>query len=115
MKLSTFKKAFGANVRNRRIEKNLTQSELAEKLGIETASLGRLECGINFVSARLLLKLCEVLETSPAQLFSLGKKLKIDSKLNDKLDKIFDLLFDCNNKQLDYIYKTLKLFLKTKK
>lgn len=115
MKLSTFKKAFGAKVQKYRIQKDLTQSELAEKLGIETASVGKIECGVNFVSAKNLLKLCTILEVNPASLFAFGSKIKIDKELNHQLEEILGLLFQCDDEQLIYIYKLLDSLLKIPK
>ncbi len=115
MRLSTFKKAFGANVKKQRIEKNLTQSELAEKLGIDTSSLGRMECGINFVSARMLLKISSALEINPAELFNFGNKINGNSVFSNKIEQILELLFECDEETLEYLYNILISALKMKK
>jgi len=60
----------GKNVASRRKALALTQSQLAERLGVETETISRLERGTNLPSLQRLANLCEVLETSIAELLS---------------------------------------------
>lgn len=115
MKLSTFKKAFGRSIQQYRMQKNLTQSELAERLNIDISTLGKLECGMNFVSAKLLLKICSALEVAPAELLNFGNIIKINTAYDDVIENILELLLECDNEKLKHIYKIIIAVLEIKK
>ncbi len=115
MKLSTFKKAFGTSIQKQRVQKNLTQAELAEKLGIELSTLGKIECGMSFVSAKLLLKICSTLEVTPAELFNFSGKININTVFDSDFERVLEILFKCNNKELKKIYEILTSIIDFKK
>lgn len=54
----------GLRIKALRIQKGITQEELAEALGISRVSMGRIETGIRGCSVDLLLILIEILDTS---------------------------------------------------
>lgn len=62
MKSDTFNYAqLGLNIRTRRLEKHLTQSELARKAGCTAGTVSRLERGACSVSVKLLFDLADAL------------------------------------------------------
>ena len=69
--------ATGKFIKERRKAKGLTQSKLAEKLGVSEKTISKWECGNGFPDVSLMLPLCEVLEISANELLS-GKILAID-------------------------------------
>jgi transcriptional regulator with XRE-family HTH domain len=60
---------FGRNLKIYRKKKRLSQEQLSEKVDISPMHLSKIERGLTFVSADLLEKLSESLETSAARLF----------------------------------------------
>lgn len=54
----------GSKIRNLRINKNLTQEEFSEKIGISVSYLGKIESGKRLASIKILEKTCEILNTS---------------------------------------------------
>lgn len=66
---SSVSKLLGTNVQKYRKNKNLTQTELAEKLGISQKHLSDIETGTKFPSAGLIEKLAKELNVSVAFLF----------------------------------------------
>ena len=52
----------GASIRNLRAEQELTQFELAEKIGVSQTHLSNIECGRVQISLKLLLRIANVLE-----------------------------------------------------
>ncbi len=60
---------FGNNLHLYRKQQNLSQEQLAEKLGISVKHLSTMETGKCFVSAELLERICQSLNISPAALF----------------------------------------------
>ena len=57
-------KAIGKRVRLRRQIVELTQEQLAEKIGVCTSFVGHIERGTRKLSVETLYALCKVLETS---------------------------------------------------
>ena len=55
-------KGVGACIRNLRAEQELTQFELAEKIGVSQTHLSNIECGRVQISLKLLLRIANVLE-----------------------------------------------------
>jgi len=58
----------GAAVRAKRIEANVSQSELADEIGADQAYVSRMESGIKPISVSMLLEICKVINTSAAEL-----------------------------------------------
>jgi transcriptional regulator with XRE-family HTH domain len=60
---------FGRNLRAAREAKGWTQEELAEKAGLASVQISRVERGVREVRLTTLLRLTAALETTPARLF----------------------------------------------
>ena len=75
-------KILGNNIKKIRNTQNLTQSKLAELLGIEVKSLSLIETGKGFASAKTLEKMTKVLNITATDLFTIS-----DSKNNNVLYK----------------------------
>ena len=69
LKLTEIQKKLIFNLRVLRNSKNLSQSELADKLSISKEYLNRIENGHAFPSPALLDKICILFEIKPAELF----------------------------------------------
>lgn len=76
------KKQFGKKIKEAREKLNLTQFELAEKIGVSQNFLGDIERGIKLPSLGKLIQLSNVL------------KLSLDSMFSDSLDNV---LFEPND------------------
>lgn len=105
--MDIIKKGFGICLKNMRKEKNLTQEKLAEKIGINLRQLARIEAGESFVTSDTLLKICNVLETSPHKLFDFNltnnetNQSDVNKQLADILTKIRTLARE--PQKLEYI------------
>jgi transcriptional regulator with XRE-family HTH domain len=64
----------GARIRERRLELEMSQTELGQKLGVTFQQVQKYEKGRNRVSAARLFEICELLEVSLASMFE--RKLK---------------------------------------
>ena len=71
-------KQIGNLIKSQRKEKNLTQSQLAEKLCVSEKTISKWECGGGFPEASLMLPLCDELSLNANELLS-GKKIKEDN------------------------------------
>ena len=70
-------------IKQLRIENNLTQTDLAEKVGLTYVQIGRYEKGKSTPSAEVLQKLANVLNTSTDYLMN-GKTEQVEAQLADK-------------------------------
>lgn len=62
--VTIYRKEIGIRLKQCRIENNMTQACLAEKVGLETKSYANIERGANLFSVEILIKLMSVLGTS---------------------------------------------------
>ena len=77
----------GKFISSKRKEKNITQSELAEKLSISDRAISKWEKGETVPNAYQLVALCHALNVSPSRL--LGIRIS-DRELTDKENDIID-------------------------
>lgn len=71
-----FSKRVGATVRELRLERGLSQLQLADKIGYERSRIGRLELGDTAISVDTLLAIANALEVSIYSLLPIDIKLK---------------------------------------
>ncbi len=81
--------AIGKLIANKRKTLNLSQEILAEKLGIATKTLSKIENGHSFVSAETLCKLCNFFNLPPKVFFEINETIDInEQKLNTLIEKL---------------------------
>ena len=76
-----------------RKERKLTQSELAEQLGISDRAISKWENGNCLPDAGKMLDLCGVLKISAGELLS-GEKIEMKDTLSQELDFFFENVMD---------------------
>ena len=105
--MTNIKKLLGKNIKYYREIKNLTQEQLAEKIGINYKSLSTIECGQNFVTAQTLENISKALNVNIKKFFDFD-----EDYLNDKTtkEKLFDLI-NQNEEKIPIIYKIIKGYL----
>ncbi len=95
--------SFGKILREYRIKNNLTQDNLAEKLGISIKYISRVENGVSGLKNQTLIKCMNILGITPNVLFQdfiSNKKLTKDIELANKISSLSD-------KKKIFILKTL--------
>jgi len=70
MDATELRNVVGQNLKARRRELGLTQTQLAARVGVSQAYLSRIETGTRVADTDLLARLAEALETSPLALMS---------------------------------------------
>lgn len=63
-------KEIGKYIAQKRKEKNLTQSQLAEKLGVASKTISKWETGVSMPDYSVIEALCTELSTTPSQLIA---------------------------------------------
>lgn len=95
----------GKYIAKLRKEKNITQEELAEKLGVSSKSISRWETGRNMPDLSLITPLCKELGTTINELLS-GEKLN-EKEYQEKLEENIIKTIDFSDKRLK---KTRRIF-----
>ena len=98
------KKLFGLRVKHYRLLSNLSQEELAERVGLSSHTISYIERGKNFISMSKLSILCSALDIKPYQLFI--DITNMDNK--NKIEEINNLLKPATEKQLNIFISLLK-------
>ena len=81
------KMSIGKIIKNLRVNKNLTQEELSEKIDISKNYLSKVERGISLLNVESFLKMAEVLEFSLED-FGVKTSNKTDKTKNELLNRI---------------------------
>lgn len=96
-----------ANIKNLRLENNLTQEEFAEKIEISIQGLSNIERGRYQPNAQTIDKICSKFKITPADLLC-----SASSGDKETLDSIMVLLLQCPKSKLKKIYEIIKLVVK---
>ena len=86
--MDSLKRNFGLRVRELRKSAHMTQEQLAEKLGMDTPNVCRMENGTHFPQTKNLVKLAEILNVEIKELFEyahLQSKSELVKKINSFL------------------------------
>lgn len=105
--MNDIKKLLGKRIKYFREQKNITQEQLAERVGINSRSISLIECGSNFITAQTLTSIANALNVSPKRLFDFEDEF--NNELNIK-EKLFDLI-NKNEDKIYTIYKIIKGYL----
>lgn len=104
----TIKKLLGQRIKELRIQKNMTQAQLAESVGIDPKHQSCIENGRNFPSADLLDKYSNVLQISSGELLNIEHH-ENRTILEQKLNK---LISESSEKEFKTIYRVITSILR---
>ena len=76
----------GVNIRKLREKKGFSQEFIAEKLGINQSTFGKLERDMSTISLGRLHKIADVLEEDITTLLDIGKKNIFNNQTNQAMD-----------------------------
>lgn len=95
----------GERLKKARIDKNLTQEKLAEKLDVSIAFLSRIERGSSHISLKRLSQVCDILGISEGSILN-GSSNNSDTYLSNEFD---DILKNTTPEKQKLIYKIAKV------
>ena len=101
-------KIIGDRIRKARIDGNLTQENLAEKLDVSVAFVSRIECGTTHINLTRLSEICSILNIDEGQIIN---GVSTDSK-NYLSDEFNELMKSCPKETQKLIYDVAKLIIK---
>ncbi len=87
----------GRFIANRRKNGNLTQSQLAEKLGITDRAVSKWETGKTMPDSSIMLELCEILNISVNELLS-GEKITVENNNQKNEQLLLDMAKEVQRK-----------------
>ena len=103
-------KEIGKKIKQKRKALNLTQSALAEKVGLTESSISRYEAGkIATMPTSTVNRICDVLRIAPAELLGLTPKKSFEYDLKEILTSIDDLPDDVKTDLLDLLKQQIKI------
>ena len=115
MKKEDAKKLFGMNLRRLRLEKGMSQEELAKKLGYKGRSaINKIETGVNDMPREMVVKCAQALGCSPIDLFYYeqftgDEEVYFSSKPENNVDKmVWSMVMKKESKSLQAILDETK-------
>ena len=97
-------KLFGKRIKELRKQKNLTQEQLSEMLGVFQKQIGNIETGTTFTTMPNLEKLADILGVEVQDLFAFNHHKSRDELLKD----ITKLIHSCPEEKLPMVYRVIK-------
>lgn len=101
----------GHKIRLKRKSLNLTQLELAEKVGLTESSISRYESGkISTMPTSTVNKICDVLRIEPSELLGLTPENSFEYDLKDIIASAEDLPSEILNELLGHFKQQINLY-----
>lgn len=97
----------GQRLKKARIEKNMTQEKLAEKIDVSVAFLSRIERGITHINLKRLSQICSILDVSEGYILN-GTSSSSEQYL---ISEFNELLSNCSAEKQKLIYKIAKIII----
>jgi len=103
---------FADNLKKARAGKNVSQDELAKKIGVHATHVSRYERGLSAPSIDVVQKIAETLEVSIDELVFGSEALQVESKINDReLISLFSKVQILNEKQKETVKDLISAFI----
>lgn len=100
----------GSRIRNLRMEKNLTQEELADMIDVSMSFLSRIERGYAHINLKRLTQVSEIFNVTPGYLLT-GSNVESKDYLRKEFSEILDR---CTPEQQKLIYQISELISKSR-
>lgn len=104
-------KIIGERIRKARVESNLTQENLAEKLDVSVAFVSRIECGTTHINLTRLSEICSILGIDEGLILN-GVSTGSKNYLSDEFNA---LLSSCPKDTQKLIYDIAKVIVRDSK
>jgi transcriptional regulator with XRE-family HTH domain len=113
--MSAIEKRIGGKITEIRLERKLTQPELAEKINVSVETISRMERGVTFPSLKTVEKISKTLDVPLKTFFDFDEFQSKDKSFERELSKLIAFLRTLREEEITMIYKILKVVFKTLK
>lgn len=100
--------ALGTRIKNKRLEQNLTQEQLAEKVELSAVYIGQIERGERKMTIETLVKLANSLNSSIEELL----KDSTSSNINARLNELVNISKELDTSDIDKVIDVIKAMYK---
>lgn len=100
--------ALGARIKNKRLEQNLAQEQLAEKVELSAVYIGQIERGERKMTIDTLVKLANSLNSSIEELL----KDSTSSNVNARLNELVNIAKELDTSDIDKVIDVIKAMYK---
>lgn len=100
--------ALGTRIKNKRLEQNLTQEQLAEKVELSAVYIGQIERGERKMTIETLVKLANSLNSSIEELL----KDSTSSNINARLNELVNIAKELDTSDIDKVIDVIKAMYK---
>ena len=100
--------ALGARIKNKRLEQNLTQEQLDEKVELSAVYIGQIERGERKMTIDTLVKLANSLNSSIEELL----KDSTSSNVNARLNELVNIAKELDTSDIDKVIDVIKAMYK---
>ncbi len=97
-------KLFGKRIKELRKQRNLTQEELSEKLGVFQKQIGNIETGTTFTTMGNIVKLARIFNVDVKDLFEFNHQ----KSREDIINEISEIIINTPDEKLKTIYRVIK-------
>ena len=97
-------KLFGKRIKELRKQRNLTQEELSEKLGVFQKQIGNIETGTTFTTMANIVKLAQIFNVDVKDLFEFNHQ----KSREDIINEISEIIINTPDEKLKTIYRVIK-------
>ena len=99
----------GERIKRARIENDMTQENLAERLNVSVAYVSRIECGTTRLNLTRLIEICRILDIDEGILLN-GTSVESQNYLSEEFST---LLKGCSQKTQRLIYNVAKVIIQS--
>ena len=103
-------KSFGKRLQRIRKSKRVTQEQLAEKVGLDTMTISRIENGKEYPKPDNFAKICEVLHTSPKNFYDFN----LHETKQDIINELTHIIHNATFRDLQFYKKVINSYIENK-
>ncbi len=113
--MSAIEKRIGGKITEIRLERELTQPELAERINVSVETISRMERGVSFPSLKTIEKISRALDVPLKSFFDFDESAPKDKSFERELSKLIAFLRTLSEGELSKVRKVLKVVFDTLK
>ncbi len=103
------RKQTGLKIKAMRLSLGMSQEQFAEKIGINSQQLSRIECGKSYLTYKVLEALCDTFDKEPQYFFTYREIVPVKNDI-ERINLINNLMQELDSEEIIYIEKIVRAF-----